>query len=149
MKVRYDTNVYGLNKEITKTRLYTPIGVFTGEARFNSETDPFPPSIIVGAEIAETRAEIKYIKALIRDKKAQLKGLRRAGVKNIIYDVILNEIKDLKEELKESYDHIAYWIKSREQYVRSRSVTKEEREDFKNLIKTSFEDLSKLNNGQK
>lgn len=146
MKVKYESKQIG---KMTITKIFTPIGNFEGLAFFNDEKDPFEPSKIVGSTISECRAENNFFKAQIKDKKAQLKGLSRAGITTgKVVECIKKEISDLQRYINENDDAIDYWIHSREKYIESRSTTKEEKEKFKEMIKQSFEDLSKIKTGQ-
>ena len=129
MKVKYESKQIG---KITVTKILTPIGNFEGLAFFNDEKDPFEPSKIIGSTISECRAENIFLKAQIKDKKAQLKGLSRAGInEGKVVNIIKAEIAELQHQIDENDDAIDYWIRSREKYVESRTIPKEEKEKFK------------------
>ena len=61
----------------TSVTIWTNIGKFFGNSRFNYEKDKGEPSEWIGCSIAEDRAMINYTNQRIALKKAEIKGLMR------------------------------------------------------------------------
>lgn len=140
----------------------TPIGEFTGVAKFNKDKDPFEPSKIVGINIAESRAYIAAYNEAIKLKREQIKGLKRiigsCGNKdkstichytNQIIKSIDYEIEALKDEKKEYSDVIKYYLEARRIYLRSRSTNREEKEKYLEGIKQGLKDLGQFSSKEK
>ena len=127
------------------TTIHTPIGKFVGVARVDKDSG-IEPKIIVGEEISAARAEIKMYKAMIKDKKSQLKGLSRAGIpiRSRIYQQIKREITELQTNIDEANDEIKYWIEEYDKYLQSKKLTKEDREQIKENITQMFKQLSQV-----
>lgn len=133
------------DKETTIVVLKTKLGDFDGVAYFNSEEDPFGPSISVGVNIAEARAYINYYKAVIKEKKSEIKGLDRllsampTDTDGYIYALrlkraILNEWLEAIDGMEFFIEQIKVAIESRQLYVKSRSSSAADREKYlKNL----------------
>ena len=133
------------DKETTIVVLKTKLGDFDGVAYFNSDEDPFGPSTSIGVNIAEARAYINYYKAVIREKKAEVKGLDRLlsamPFDTEGYKYALRLKKAIMDEWLEAIDGIDFFneqikvaIESRQLYVKSRSSSAAEKEQYlKNL----------------
>lgn len=147
-KIDFDYNEDGF----TLATLKTSIGTFYGTSCKHPD-DKFSPSYMTGCTIAEARAWINLCNKQIANKKLELKGLKRLlaampenkpgreYAKNL-YAAIENEIKGYREEKKYYKNVINTAIDSRRIYINSRSMTKEEKENMRNLIKQSFANLS-------
>lgn len=140
----------------------TPLGDFTGIAKFNREKDPFEPSKIVGMNIAESRACIAAYNEAIRLKREQIKGLKRLigscgntakptichyanqVIKSIEYDIM-----DLKAD-KASYQEVINGYKEALKiYLRSRSTDRKEKEKYLNGIKEGLKQLGQISSKEK
>ena len=147
-----------INGNETSVTIKTPLGEFTGVAYFNEEADPLQPSKILGGRIAEDRAYIKFYNELIRDKRNELKGIRRLvystkpdkpGFDHICHmeSAIFQEYYDLKWKKLEYINDIKQAIASRKIYIQSRTEDKEEKkrklEELGNAIKTLGQNISK------
>ena len=137
MKKRIEFD-YNEDTGLTIAKLYTSKGLFFGMAVKHPD-DKFKPSYSVGMKIAEARAYINMYNALIRDKKLELKGIKRllaampeeATNRNYATNLektIENEILELKTQKRNRQTSIKIAIESRNIYIRSRSINREERE---------------------
>lgn len=123
---------------------------FFGEASKNTETDPFPGSYSIGTRIAEARAYKEYYQYLIRNKKLELKGVKRVlystkrGRSHIlnVYNAIACEIANLKLEIYNCDNEIKTAIKSRELYIKSRQTDKKERDRALKTLEEGFKTLN-------
>lgn len=136
MKKRIEFD-YNEHTGLTIAKLYTSRGLFCGMAVKHPD-DKFKPSYSVGMNIAEARAYINMYNALIRDKKLELKGIKRllaalpeeATNRNYATNLeraIEDEILELKCRKKSYQISIRTAIESRNIYIRSRSINREER----------------------
>ena len=125
---------------------------FYGEATKNSETDPFPGSYSIGTRIAEARAYKEYYQYLIKNKKLELKGVKRvlystkkgrAHILNV-YNAIANEIANLRREVFNCDNEIRTAIKSRELYIKSRQTDKKERDRALKTLEEGFKAINAL-----
>lgn len=147
-----------INGNETSVTIKTPLGEFTGVSHFNEEADSLQPSKILGGRIAEDRAYIKFYNELIRNKRNELKGVRRLvystkpdkpGFNHICHmeSAIVQEYYDLKRKKLEYVNDIKQAVESRKIYVRSRTENKEEKqkklEELGNAIKTLGQNISK------
>ena len=143
-----DDNLYK-----TTITIGTPIGEFTGSAIYNPEHDDTPYSPITGGIIAESRAYIKYLDVLLKDRESQLKGLRRLryampeNKDGYIYvrrleAAIFKEWLDFFEARSGLSGKIQDIYKSK-QMVKN-SLDKDLREQRKQIHKDLQEELSKL-----
>lgn len=136
MKIKMKTIASDYTKEtgLSYVTINTDIGLFTGYSKLNPE-DKDIASNFAGCRYAEIRANIKYIKAKIRDIKLQLEPLEKifnnlnnrkyynkknTGMKILEKEIILlqddlvtlqNNVKSLKKRLQEA-------INSRPEIVR-------------------------------
>lgn len=145
---------YDYDKEtgFTVGQLRTSKGLFFG-ASCQHPDDPFPPSEIMGASIAEARCYINLYNKLIADKKIELKAIKRllaampegctnrCYVENL-YKAIMSEIEDLKFRKQNEKSIINNTIDGRRIYIKSRSATKEEKERMQKAIVEGFNTLS-------
>lgn len=145
---------YDYDKEtgFTVGQLRTSKGLFFG-ASCQHPDDPFPPSEIMGASIAEARCYINLYNKLIADKKIELKAIKRllaampegctnrCYVENL-YNAIMSEIEDLKFRKQNEKFIINNKIDGRRIYIKSRSATKEEKERMQKAIVEGFNTLS-------
>lgn len=135
----------------------TPIGDFTGIAKFNDEKDPFEPSKIVGMNIAESRACIAAYNEAIRLKRAQIKGLNRligscgeenksaiCHYANQVINSIKFEIVCLKADKASYQEVINKYKEARMIYLRSRTTDRKEKEQYLERIKQGFKDLGQI-----
>lgn len=142
----------------TFVTLQTPIGIFTGVSTFNKDEDPLEPSAIIGGRIAEDRAYIQFYNELLRDKRNELKGIKRLinssnrskpGMNHLIrmWSTMYYEYMELLSKRREYKQDIDAAIESRKIYVRSRIENKEEKqkklEELGNAIKTLGQNISK------
>lgn len=145
---------YDYNKEtgFTVGQLRTSKGLFFGTSCQHPD-DPFPPSEITGASIAEARCYINLYNKLIAEKKIELKGIKRLlaampkGYTNRcyaenLYKAIKTEIEDLNYKKLNEKAIINGTIDGRGAYIRSRSATKEEKEQMRKAIIEGFNTLS-------
>ena len=145
---------YDYNKEtgFTVGQLRTSKGLFFGTSCQHPD-DPFPPSEITGASIAEARCYINLYNKLIAEKKIELKGIKRLlaampeGYTNRcyaenLYKAIEKEIEDLNYKKLNEKAIINGTIDGRGVYIRSRSATKEEKEKMQKAIIEGFNTLS-------
>ena len=158
MKIEFE---YSENTGNTLAKLTSKQGVFYGLAKYNEEKEPFPPSYMFGMRLAEDRVLITYYKELIRQAYLQYKGLSRAEKatrphKTETLHYIHGAMKAITQEIdeyKKSIEHYTADIESakdsRRLYIRSRSMSKEDRKKIKDGIKKSFETLSKINTQDK
>ena len=117
----------------TSVTIWTNIGRFFGNSRFNYEKDKGEPSEWIGCSIAEDRAMINYTNQRIALKKAEIKGLMRF-IKSYYKDpkiqvkadnllrAMTEELKELLEEREEYRKNIKAAIKSRETYNRLKNI---------------------------
>lgn len=117
----------------TSVTIWTNIGRFFGNSRFNYEKDKGEPSEWIGCSIAEDRAMINYTNQRIALKKAEIKGLMRfiksyykdpktqAKADNLL-QAMTEELKELLEEREEYRKNIKAAIKSRETYNRLKNI---------------------------
>ena len=117
----------------TSVTIWTNIGRFFGNSRFNYEKDKGEPSEWIGCSIAEDRAMIEYTNQRIALKKAEIKGLMRfiksyykdpktqAKAKNLL-QAMNKELEELLEEREEYRKNIKAAIKSRETYNRLKNI---------------------------
>ena len=117
----------------TSVTIWTNIGRFFGNSRFNYEKDKGEPSEWIGCSIAEDRAMINYTNQRIALKKAEIKGLMRfiksyykdpkiqAKADNLLR-AMTEELKELLEEREEYRKNIKAAIKSRETYNRLKNI---------------------------
>lgn len=145
---------YDYDKEtgFTIGHLRTSKGLFFGTSCQHPD-DPFPPSEITGASIAEARCYINLYNKLIAEKKIELKGIKRLlaampeGYTNRcyaenLYKAIETEIEDLNYKKLNEKAIINGTIDGRGAYIRSRSATKEEKEQMRKAIIEGFNTLS-------
>ena len=145
---------YDHDKEtgFTVGHLRTSKGTFFGTSCIHPD-DPFPPSEIMGASIAEARCYINLYNKLIADKKIELKAIKRLlaampegytnrGYAENLYNAIMSEIEDLKFRKLNEKTRINGLIDGRGAYIRSRSATKEEKEKMQKAIVEGFNALS-------
>lgn len=117
----------------TSVTIWTNIGRFFGNSRFNYEKDKGEPSEWIGCSIAEDRAMIEYTNQRIALKKAEIKGLMRfiksyykdpktqAKAKNLL-QAMNEELEELLYEREEYHKNIKAAIKSRETYNRLKNI---------------------------
>lgn len=117
----------------TSVTIWTNIGRFFGNSRFNYEKDKGEPSEWIGCSIAEDRAMINYTNQRIALKKAEIKGLMRfvksyykdpktqAKAKNLL-QAMNEELEELLYEREEYRKNIKAAIKSRETYNRLKNI---------------------------
>lgn len=152
MKKKIDFD-YNADTGHTIATLTTEYGTFIGEAQIHPD-DPFRPSYSVGMEIAEARAKIQMYNQRIRDKKMEMKGLERLlcaipkEKKNRhyaenLYLAMCNELNQLYNSKFDEQYKIKETIRAREVYIRSRSTSKEDKEEFAKKIQMAFDALSK------
>ncbi len=139
------------NDGYTKVVLATSIGNFIGESK-KSDKDPLPPSRLMGGQLAESRAYLKYYKELIKRKSCELKGLKRLitampptkegskYVKNL-YNIVLQEYLDLDKKYNEELGNINNIIEGRAIFVRSRTTDKKEKEKYLKDLKAAIKAL--------
>lgn len=143
---------YDKEAGLTIATLKTSKGTFYGSSCKHPD-DTLSASYSVGTNIAEARAYISLYNKLIADKTIELKGLQRLvnampndneGFRYV--DNLKRAIIEEKNMLKEQR---AYWkavisinIEARGMYLRSRSMSKEEKEKMRDTIKKGFETLS-------
>lgn len=143
-KIDFDYNEDGF----TLATLKTSIGTFYGTSCKHPD-DKFSPSYMTGCTIAEARAWINLCNKQIANKKLELKGLKRllaAMPENKpgreyaenLYAAIEKEIEGYKQDKIYFKNTIDVAIDSRRIYLKSRSMTKEEKENMRNVIKQSF-----------
>ena len=141
---------------ISSVCLSTKIGKFWGSAIFNSNEDKFKLSRSIGVDIAEARARIAYINKQLENKRQELKGITRLlnsmPKDNPGYSyakgterAILKEIEELKDKKQYCKNYIDRKIEGRKIFIRSRSLTKEEKAETVKKIKEGFKALSDYN----
>ena len=117
----------------TSVTIWTNIGRFFGNSRFNHEKDKGEPSEWIGCSIAEDRAMINYTNQRIALKKAEIKGLMRfiksyykdpktQAKANNLLQAMNEELEELLYEREEYRKNIKAAIKSRETYNRLKNV---------------------------
>jgi hypothetical protein len=147
-KIDFDYNEDGF----TLATLRTSVGTFYGTSCKHPD-DKFSPSYMTGCTIAEARAWINFCNKQIANKKLELKGLKRLlaampegkpgrEYAENLYAAIEKEIEDYKQDKIYFKNSIDVAIDSRRIYINSRSMTKEEKENMRKLIKQSFSSLS-------
>lgn len=152
MKVEILTNEYGT---LTTVILKTKLGNFKGEARFNSDEDPLNPSTSIGVNIAEARAYINYYKAVIKEKKAEIKGLDRllsampADTDGYMYALrlkraILNEWLEAIDGMDFFKEQINVALESRQLYVKSRSASAEDKKRYLQNLGAAISSLKEI-----
>lgn len=146
---------YAEESGLTIATLKTGKGNFFGTSNKHPD-DTFPSSYSVGTTIAEARANINYLNRQIADKKIELKGLKRLlaampeEATNRHYAV--NLAKAINLELDDLKNYKGFWkavindaIEARGIYLRSRSMSKEEKEKMRNTIRDSLAALGQNN----
>ena len=125
--------VYEPKNGNTSVTIWTNIGRFFGNSRFNYEKDKGEPSEWIGCSIAEDRAMINYTNQRIALKKAEIKGLMRfiksyykdpktqAKAKSLL-QAMNEELEELLYEREEYRKNIAAAVKSRETYNRLKNI---------------------------
>lgn len=89
---------------ISKISINTPLGVFSGIARFDFGDD-IPPSRFIGLRIAELRAISKYLNKLYKKKQDELKLYINItqdlplSAAEVIYDKYINNTKGACQEI--------------------------------------------------
>lgn len=133
----------------TSVTIWTNIGRFFGNSRFNHEKDKGQPSEWIGCSIAEDRAMIKYINEKIALKRAEIKGLMRfiksyykdpktqAKAKNLL-KTMNEELEALVYEREEYRENIKAAIKSRETYNRLKNIDRGARDAQMQFIKAGI-----------
>jgi hypothetical protein len=155
-KIEFD---YDEKNGLTIATLRTNKGTFFGTSYKNPD-DPLAPSYVTGTNIAECRAWINYCNKQIADKRLELKGLQRLlaampeectnrWYAENLYNAIENEINVIKDQRAGLKKNVFNLIEARRIYLASRSMTKEQKENMKAVIKQSFEDLSKMDKTNK
>lgn len=131
--------LYEPEKGNTSVTIWTNIGRFFGNSRFNYEEDKEKPSEWIGCSIAEDRAMINYTNQRIALKKAEIKGLMRfiksyykdpktqAKAKNLL-QTMNRELEELLYEREEYRKNIKAAIKSRETYNRLKNIDRDARD---------------------
>lgn len=152
-RISYD---YDEQTGSTIAKLVTKQGTFYGTADYNEEEETLPPSYMFGMRLAEDRAYIKYYKCLLNQAKEQLRGLKRAEAavpadkKEALHYIhgamsAVDLEKSLYEDAITMLEHdLEQAIKDRKLYIRSRSATREEKEQQKKAIKQAFKTLSQV-----
>lgn len=152
MKKKIDFN-YDADTGHTIATLTTEYNTFIGEAQIHPD-DPFRPSYSIGMDIAEARAKIQMYNQRIRDKKIEMKGVERLlcaipkEKKNRhyaenLYLAMCNELDQLYQSKFAEQSKIKEVIRAREIYIRSRSTSKEDKEEFAKKIQLAFDALNK------
>ena len=154
-KINFDYNEDGF----TLATLKTSIGTFYGTSCKHPD-DKFSPSYMTGCTIAEARAWINLCNKQIANKKLELKGLQRLlaampegkpgrEYAENLYAAIKKEIKGYKQDKIYFKNAINVAIDSRRIYIQSRSTTREEKENMRNVIKQSFAALGSQDKSDK
>ena len=123
----------------TSVTIWTNIGRFFGNSRFNYEKDKGKPSEWIGCSIAEDRAMINYTNQRIALKKAEIKGLMRfiksyykdpktQAKANNLLQAMNKELEELLYEREEYRKNIKAAIKSRETYNRLKNIDRDVRD---------------------
>ena len=144
----------------TSVTIWTNIGRFFGNSRFNYEKDKGKPSEWIGCSIAEDRAMIKYINRKIALKRAEIKGLMRfiksyykdpktqAKAKNLL-KAMNEELEALIYEREECRENIKAAIKSRETYNRLKNIDRGARDAQMQFIKAGIASLKETSEDKK
>ena len=143
---------YNAEDGLTIATLKTSKGTFYGTSHQHPD-DKLPSSYVTGTDLAKARAWINFYNKQIADKKIELKGLKRLLASIPVnkpgreyaarlHDAILNELKNLYNEKAAWKAYMYNVMESRNLYIKSRSTTKEERENMQKVIKQGFEALS-------
>lgn len=143
-----DNNLYK-----TTITIGTPIGEFTGNAIYNPKHDNTPYSPITGGIIAESRAYIKYLEALMKDRESQIKGLSR--LQNAMphdkegYIYVRRLSAAIFKEWLEFYEYRSGLLERIENIYRSKkivlnSLDKDKKEEQAKIRKNLQDELDKL-----
>lgn len=141
MQIKLINTSFNENTGVTTAVVSTPYGIFEGQSFFNKEKEKFGPSRYVGVQIAESRACIAAYNEVIKQKKCQLKGIKRLinscdnnalvlRYANRVKESIETEIAVFTLEKRTRKDSINAAIEARGIYTRSRSVSREEKETY-------------------
>ena len=147
---------FDLDFGVTVVTLKTPLGFFYGSSQINTEEDKFPPSQMIGGRIAEDRAYINFYNSLLENKRYELKGIKRllnssspdtAGYNHILkmYDVISEELNELKRMKLYYQEDIKSAINGRAMYVRSRTEDKKAKKEKLDALGNAIKALGQNN----
>ena len=148
---------YDEESGIMIAQLRTGGKTYFGMATKNPEDDPFPPSFSIGEKIAGARAYRNMYSDQIIDKKFELKGLERllaampVGAVNRhyvehLYNAIVYELEGLKLAQYECDKAVNTAIESRNIYIKSRKINKEERDKMLDQLGEAIKRLSEDKN---
>ena len=150
---------YDKESGMTIATLKTNKGTFYGSSCKHPD-DTFPASYSVGMNIAEARANINLCNYLLKEKRLEIKGLKRLAAAmpedKDGYVYILRLIDAIHEEIYDLIDLKIMWkrnintaIESRALYINSRTTNREEREKYLKTLGEAIHNLGELSKQDK